>query len=77
VLQEAIAAGGSTLRDHRQPNGELGYFQHHFAVYGRAGESCPGCTCSQGIRKLVQGGRATFYCPTKQPEADKKDGFPP
>lgn len=70
VLQEAIAAGGSSLRDHRQPSGELGYFQHHFAVYGRASERCPGCACDAkrtgGIRAITQTGRTTFYCPTKQ-----------
>lgn len=70
VLKEAIAAGGSSLRDHRRPSGELGYFQHRFAVYGREGSRCPGCTCdvrrTGGIRVLVQGARSTFYCPTKQ-----------
>jgi formamidopyrimidine-DNA glycosylase len=66
VLNAAIAAGGSSLRDHVQPNGELGYFQHHWAVYGRAGEPCPGCTCKGGIRRIVMGGRATFYCPRRQ-----------
>jgi formamidopyrimidine-DNA glycosylase len=66
VLLEAIAAGGSSLRDHRQPNGEPGYFQHSFAVYHREGEPCPGCTCKTGIRRLVQSGRSTFYCPKRQ-----------
>ena len=70
VLKEAIAAGGASLRDHRQPSGELGYFQHRFAVYGRVGERCPGCVCevakTGGIRRIGQGGRATFYCSTKQ-----------
>ncbi len=70
VLNAAIAAGGSTLNDHRQPSGELGYFQHHFAVYGRAGQPCPGCDCrareTGGVRRLVQSGRSTFYCPTRQ-----------
>ena len=70
VLEDAIAAGGSTLRDHRQPSGELGYFQHRFAVYGRAGEPCPGCDCdhakTRGIRRIVQSGRSTFYCATCQ-----------
>jgi formamidopyrimidine-DNA glycosylase len=70
VLKDAIAAGGSTLRDHRQPSGELGYFQHRFAVYGRAGEPCPGCDCdrakTRGIRRIVQSGRSTFYCATRQ-----------
>lgn len=70
VLNEAIAAGGSSLKDHRQPSGELGYFQHSFAVYGRAGQPCPGCDCDRertgGIRRITQSGRATFYCAAKQ-----------
>lgn len=70
VLRAAIAAGGSTLRDYRQADGGLGYFQHQFAVYDRAGETCPGCTCTPqrtgGIQRLVQGGRSTFFCTTKQ-----------
>ena len=70
VLGDAIAAGGSSLRDHRQPSGELGYFQHSFAVYGRGGEACPGCACdlgrTGGIRRITQSGRSTFYCPRKQ-----------
>jgi formamidopyrimidine-DNA glycosylase len=66
VLREAIAAGGSSLRDHRQPNGELGYFQHAFAVYGREGQPCPGCTCREGIRRITQAGRSTFHCAKRQ-----------
>ena len=70
VLSEAIAAGGSSLRNHRRPDGELGYFQHSFAVYGRTGEPCPGCVCDPapggGIRRITQSGRSTFYCPKKQ-----------
>ena len=70
VLKKAIAAGGSSLRDHRQPSGELGYFQHSFTVYDREGQSCPGCVCdmskTKGIRRIVQGGRSTFYCPRRQ-----------
>lgn len=70
VLIEAIAAGGSSLRDFVQTNGELGYFQHRWAVYEREGQSCPGCTCvaaaTGGIRRIVQGGRSTFYCPRRQ-----------
>ncbi|WP_142849424.1 bifunctional DNA-formamidopyrimidine glycosylase/DNA-(apurinic or apyrimidinic site) lyase [Telmatospirillum sp. J64-1] len=70
VLEEAIAAGGSSLRDHRQPSGELGYFQHNFAVYGREGEPCPGCDCdlarTGGIKRMVQAGRSTFYCTKRQ-----------
>ena len=70
VLTEAIAAGGASLRDHRQPSGELGYFQHRFAVYDRAGEPCPGCDCDAavtgGVRRIVQAGRSTFYCTHRQ-----------
>lgn len=66
VLADAIAAGGSSISDYVQADGELGYFQHHFAVYGRAGERCPGCDCSGAVRRLVQGGRSTFYCPARQ-----------
>lgn len=66
VLAEAITAGGSSLRDYRQADGELGYFQHSFQVYGREGEPCltPGCTDT--IRRIVQSGRSSFYCPTCQ-----------
>lgn len=64
VLQKAIKAGGSTLRDHRQANGELGYFQHSFSVYDREGLPCSGC--KGVIKRIVQGGRATFYCPKCQ-----------
>ncbi len=66
VLNDAIAAGGSSLRDHRQTSGELGYFQHNFNVYGRGGEKCPGCDCRTAIRQVVQGGRSTFYCAKRQ-----------
>ena len=66
VLHEAIEAGGSSLRDYVQANGELGYFQHRWAVYGREGEPCPGCTCAEGVRRIVQSGRSTFYCAKKQ-----------
>jgi formamidopyrimidine-DNA glycosylase len=70
VLDEAIAAGGSSLRDHIRPNGELGYFQHSWAVYDREGAACPGCDCNLvatgGVRRLVQQGRSTFYCPRRQ-----------
>ncbi len=66
VLNEAIAAGGSSLRDYVQADGELGYFQHHFAVYGREGEPCPGCTCSEGVRRIAQFGRSTFFCAKRQ-----------
>ena len=70
VLDAAIAAGGSSLRDYVQSSGELGYFQHQFAVYGRTGEACPGCTCdvprTGGIVRLVQTGRSTYWCPRRQ-----------
>jgi formamidopyrimidine-DNA glycosylase len=67
VLEDAIAAGGSSLRDHRQANGELGYFQHAFKVYGREGEVCPTPDCGHTIQRMVQSGRSTFYCPACQP----------
>ena len=59
VIGEAIAAGGSTLRDYAQPDGELGYFSKSFAVYGREGQVC---ACGAKVRRIVQGGRSTFYC---------------
>ena len=64
VLDEAIAAGGSTLNDYRQTDGELGYFQHRFKVYDRKGAPC--LTCATPIERLVQSGRSSFYCPTCQ-----------
>ena len=66
VLNDAIRQGGSSLRDHRQTTGELGYFQHHFRVYDRAGETCPTPRCNGIIRRIVQGGRSTFFCPVCQ-----------
>jgi formamidopyrimidine-DNA glycosylase len=66
VLERAIAAGGSSLRDYVQADGELGYFQHHWAVYGKEGERCPDCDCRAGIRRIVQSGRSTFYCSKRQ-----------
>ncbi|HJQ59547.1 MAG TPA: bifunctional DNA-formamidopyrimidine glycosylase/DNA-(apurinic or apyrimidinic site) lyase [Vineibacter sp.] len=66
VLRRSIADGGSSLRDHMQPDGELGYFQTRFAVYDREGQPCPGCTCGKGVRRIVQAGRSTFLCPAKQ-----------
>ena len=69
VLMRAIEAGGSSLRDYVQTDGELGYFQHHWAVYGREGEACPDCSCDRargGIQRLVQSGRSTFFCPVRQ-----------
>lgn len=66
VLTDAIAAGGSSLRDYRQAHGELGYFQHTFRVYGREGEICQILDCQQKIVRKVQSGRSSFYCPTCQ-----------
>ena len=66
VLIEAIAAGGSSLRDYVQADGALGYFQHRWAVYGREGEPCPGCDCAEGVRRIVQSGRSTFFCAKRQ-----------
>jgi formamidopyrimidine-DNA glycosylase len=63
VIEEAIAAGGSTLRDYARPNGELGYFSKRFAVYDREGQ---GCACGAPVRRIVQGGRSTFYCASCQ-----------
>lgn len=66
VIAEAIEAGGSSLSDHIQPDGSLGYFQHRFKVYDREGEPCPRYTCSGVIGRIVQSGRSTFYCPVCQ-----------
>lgn len=66
VLEDAIAAGGSTLRDYRAADGALGYFQHSFAVYGRAGQNCPRNGCKGTVDRIVQGGRSTFFCPRCQ-----------
>ncbi len=66
VLAEAIEAGGSSLRDYRQADGELGYFQHAFRVYGREGEPCRTPGCSGTIRRRVQSARSSFYCPVCQ-----------
>ncbi|HSD35552.1 MAG TPA: DNA-formamidopyrimidine glycosylase, partial [Alphaproteobacteria bacterium] len=70
VLAEAVAAGGSSLKDYVQTSGELGYFQHRWAVYDREGKPCPDCDCDPkrggGIRRIVQSGRSTFYCPRRQ-----------
>jgi formamidopyrimidine-DNA glycosylase len=66
ILQEAIRAGGSTLRDHQGADGALGYFQHAFAVYGKEGAACPRPRCRGTIARIVQSGRSTFYCPTCQ-----------
>ncbi len=70
VLKRAIKAGGSSLKDHKQVSGELGYFQHNFKVYDCEGENCLGCDCdiaqTNGIKRMIQSGRSTFYCPRKQ-----------
>ena len=64
VLHDAIKAGGSSLRDHRRADGSLGDFQHNFQVYDREGQPCPGCKGK--IKRIVQTGRSTFYCPSCQ-----------
>lgn len=70
VLRASIRSGGSTLKDYRHADGEVGFFQDRFAVYDRAGQACPGCQCdvkkTGGIKRIVQGGRSTFYCPRQQ-----------
>ena len=66
VIQEAIEAGGSSLRDHRQTDGELGYFQHRFNAYDREGSDCAKPDCDGTIRRITQSGRSTFYCSTCQ-----------
>ena len=66
VLNEAIRAGGSSLRDHRQTSGELGYFQHSFQVYDREGEKCQTAGCGGIVRRFNQNGRSTFWCPKCQ-----------
>ena len=66
VLEEAIEAGGSSLRDHRQTDGELGYFQHNFRVYDRENQPCPTPDCPGTIARIVQSGRSSFYCPRCQ-----------
>jgi formamidopyrimidine-DNA glycosylase len=66
VLNAAIEAGGSSLRDHRQTTGELGYFQHSFKVYDREGEPCGTPGCGGVVRRFTQNGRSTFWCPKCQ-----------
>ncbi len=66
VLNAAIKAGGSSLRDHRQTDGELGYFQHSFLVYDREGEPCKTPKCKGTVKRFTQSGRSTFWCPTCQ-----------
>ena len=65
VLKDAIVAGGSTLRDHAQATGDPGNFQHHFLVYGREGKPCK-LGCKGTVKRIVQSGRSTFYCPKCQ-----------
>lgn len=67
VLNEAIAAGGSTLKDYAQVSGELGYFQHSFKAYGREGEACLAAGCQGKVKRIVQSNRSTFFCPICQP----------
>jgi formamidopyrimidine-DNA glycosylase len=66
VLSDAIEAGGSSLRDHKRPDGDLGYFQHHFRVYDREGQRCVTPRCPGIVKRVVQNGRSTFYCPVCQ-----------
>ncbi|MGB6538880.1 MAG: bifunctional DNA-formamidopyrimidine glycosylase/DNA-(apurinic or apyrimidinic site) lyase [Xanthobacteraceae bacterium] len=66
VLGQAIEDGGSTLRNHRLTDGELGMFQHHFRVYDREGEKCRTAGCRGTVKRIVQNGRSTFYCPSCQ-----------
>src|SRR5271168_3471746 len=66
VLNEAIAAGGSSLRDHRLTDGDLGMFQHNFRVYDREGERCRTPDCGGTVKRIVQNGRSTFFCPACQ-----------
>jgi formamidopyrimidine-DNA glycosylase len=66
VLRDAIEAGGSSLRDHRRTDGEIGLFQHRFRVYDREGKPCPTRGCTGTIKRIVQTGRSTFFCPVCQ-----------
>lgn len=66
VLRRSIIDGGSSLRDHVQPDGELGYFQTRFVVYDREGQQCTRCANGKTVRRIVQSGRSTFFCPTCQ-----------
>ena len=66
VLAEAIEAGGSSLRDFRQANGELGYFSKHFQVYDREGQPCETPGCKGTVTRSVQSGRSSFWCPACQ-----------
>ena len=66
--QDAIKAGGSSLRDYVQTSGELGYFQHQWRVYGKEGEPCPDCpgAACKLVQRIMQSGRSSFFCPLKQ-----------
>jgi formamidopyrimidine-DNA glycosylase len=66
VLEEAIEAGGSSLKDYRQTGGELGYFQHSFHVYDRESQPCNHAGCGGTVARVSQSGRSSFYCPTCQ-----------
>ena len=70
ILKESIQAGGSTIHDYHRPDGDIGYFQQRHCVYNKTGQRCPDCVCkmqkNEGIRKIIQGGRSTFYCPVLQ-----------
>ena len=70
ILSSAIKAGGSTLKDYRKPDGSLGYFQNSHCVYGKTGQTCSNCICdvkrTGGIKKIIQNGRSTYFCATKQ-----------
>ncbi len=66
TLVDAIKAGGSSARDYVQASGELGWFQHQWRVYDREGQPCPGCDCGRSVKRIVQSGRSTFYCPKRQ-----------
>ncbi len=70
TLNKAISAGGSTLRDYRRPDGSMGYFQHQHCVYNKTGKRCPDCSCNiektGGIKRIIQGGRSSFYCEQRQ-----------
>ena len=70
VLEEAIKAGGSSIHDYKKTDGSLGYFQNKHCVYNKKGQKCPGCSCNiqktGGIQKIIQAGRSSYYCATKQ-----------
>lgn len=70
ILENAINAGGSTIHDYKKPDGDIGYFQQKHCVYNKTGQKCPQCRCriaqTGGIKKIVLGGRSTFYCATLQ-----------